>query len=73
MTNAEKKMLAREKPDVLACMVDAKYCKGCKYYGHLGYSAGGRTCEYFYKTGKMRIGDTAHCKVKQTARKKKGD
>ena len=73
MTNAEKKILEREKPDVHAYMVEAKHFKGCIYYGHIGYSAGGRSCEYTYKTGKLRIGDTAHCKVKKTARKKKGD
>jgi hypothetical protein len=75
MTNAEKKMLAREKPDVLACMVDAKHCKGCIYYKKIYAKGDGspRCCDYTFATGKLRIGDTAHCKVKKTARKKKGD
>lgn len=72
MTKAEKKALELEKPEVMAYMVDTKHCKVCRYYGFLGYTSGGRMCEYFYKTGKIRIGDTAHCKVKQNVRKKKG-
>lgn len=72
MTKAEKKALELEKPEVLAYMVDPKHCKGCRYYGFLGYTSGGRACEYTYRTGKIRIGDTAHCQVKQKARKKKG-
>ena len=60
-----KKEIYPEKPEVLAYMVDSKHCKGCKYYGYLGYSKGQRTCEYTYQTGKARTSDTAHCKVKK--------
>ena len=47
-------------------MTNPKYCAGCEWYCWYG----DRTCDYTYRTGKIRIGTTAHCKVRRA--KKRG-
>ena len=58
----------KEKPDVIAHMTNPKYCRGCEWYCWYG----AMTCDYTYRTGKMRIGDTAHCKVRKRRKKRGG-
>lgn len=68
MTQKKRKwLLEKERPDVIACMVDAKICKGCRYYGNISGVRDNRhkCCDYTYLTGKQRRGDTAHCKVRR--------
>ena len=48
-------------------LVDPEKCRGCEYYCWYGE----RTCDYTYKTQKIRQGDTAHCKVRKARGRKK--
>lgn len=53
----------RERQQQTRWMVQGKYCKGCRYYGDI--SGRHKCCDYTYLTGKLRRGDTAHCKVRR--------
>lgn len=49
-------------------LVSDRHCAGCIYYGYLAASAHqfGRCCDYTLKTGHLRQGVTAECRVRKT-------
>lgn len=51
-------------------LVSDKTCKGCKYYGSLGWNHTNRCCDYTYITGRFRENKPAECEVKTMKQKR---
>lgn len=60
LTAAEKEWLAQD-----------KFCRGCKYYGHLARSGalGMRCCDYTYMTGRIQQKPPRECDKKEAGRR----
>lgn len=61
--------MAEAEKDMKKWLVKDKYCKGCKYYGHLTPGNSGRCCDYTYLTGRFRENPPATCEVRETGKR----